>query len=113
MSVVADTPGKASGTRVVYLAPARNQSPPAVATPNLMNFTSGFHGCWASATGAATSERASERPIHRLMSVSSSGADRSILGADADAGASSGMILRPEDLYNPSNLTARRAGPVS
>src|SRR5687767_15738254 len=43
MTVLAATSGSAVGMIVENFAPARNQSPPALDTPILMNLTSGFH----------------------------------------------------------------------
>src|SRR5688572_9531808 len=43
MTVLAETSGNAAGMIVENLAPARNQSPPALETPILTNLISGFH----------------------------------------------------------------------
>src|SRR5687767_14869625 len=56
MTVLAATSGSAVGMIVENLAPARNQSPPALDTPILMNFTSGFH--WEAAGAAEPNSNA-------------------------------------------------------
>ena len=43
MTVLEATSGSTEGTIVENLAPARNQSPPALETPILRNLISGFH----------------------------------------------------------------------
>src|SRR5688572_21906747 len=56
MTVLAATSGSAVGMIVENLAPARNQSPPALDTPILTNFTSGFH--WEAAGAAEPNSNA-------------------------------------------------------
>src|SRR6266545_3466931 len=52
MTVLDASSGRAAGISVENLAPARNQSPPALETPILRNLISGFHWAPAGASGA-------------------------------------------------------------
>src|SRR5688500_146158 len=55
MTVLDASSGSAAGIIVENLAPARNQSPPALDTPILRNLISGFHWAPAGASGARVS----------------------------------------------------------
>src|SRR5688572_25200066 len=69
ITVLAAMSGRTAGTIVENLAPARNQSPPALDTPILRNLISGFHWASAGTSGTRASRTTRATAIVLIMRV--------------------------------------------